>query len=285
MEWLFNRVERYAAKYLTRNETIKLPEIPVQPLPNLDFDRLQQVWSNLLENSVTPGVKNGTKLNLLKYDNFISEGSRYNSQFEQYLDYLNTCKISTLSNLQRKALFINAYNAFAIKMIVDYIIEHGEGPSSITKICGNDIWKIQTCQMDGKTYSLNDIEHGVLRRMGDPRIHSAIVCCSVSCPDLRNEAFTSEKLEEQLEDQMQSWLSNTRKGLACTENSALISKIFLWFEDDFQPDVKSFISTYKSEITKMKDVSYFEYDWELNGNISATGKISQKIMSTSATQK
>lgn len=268
MEWVFSRIERFAARYLTNTNAVSLPDVPIQPISNVDFDRFQDVWDVLLSESVKPGIKNGINLNLLQYSNFVS-GNGYHPQFQQYLDYLNSCKISTLSSLQRKALFINAYNAFAIRMIVDYFIEHGEGPLSITKICGNDIWKLQTCQIDGNTYSLNDIEHGVLRRMGDPRIHSAIVCCSVSCPDLRNEAFTSEKLEEQLEDQVQSWISNPKKGVAIEGTSANASKIFLWFEEDFQPNVKSFISKYNADITKTKNFSYFEYDWGLNGNFGS----------------
>merc|ERR1739848_585946 len=102
---------------------------------------------------------------------------------------------------------------------------------------------------DGRIYTLNDIEHGVLRLMGDPRIHSAIVCCSVSCPDLRQEAYVPSKLEAQLNDQMREWLSNTGKGLLIDENSANLSRIFLWFQQDFQPSVTEFLASFHPSIT------------------------------------
>ncbi len=81
--------------------------------------------------------------------------------------------------------------------------------------------------------SLNDIEHGKIRRFGDPRIHGALVCGSVSCPTLRNEPFTGALLDKQLDDQMRQFLASGGARLDEASNTMHLTKVLRWYGGDF----------------------------------------------------
>ena len=126
----------------------------------------------------------------------------------------------------------------------------------------------------GKMRTLNEIEHEILRKMDEPRIHVAIVCASVSCPDLRSEAYTVDKLDSQLDDQLRLFLVNTEKGLRVDTKKGRIylSSIFKWFKEDFESKggVRKYLAPYAPESTKAAlknnklSVYYLDYDWDLN---------------------
>ena len=123
------------------------------------------------------------------------------------------------------AYFINAYNAVTVKLILDnYPLK------SIRDI--KDPWDSKSLNLPNNTMTLNDIEHKVLRKMGDPRIHFAINCASTSCPQLSNEAFRASKVQKQLEEATALFINDTSKNEISEKNIGL-SKIFLWFSKDF----------------------------------------------------
>ena len=126
----------------------------------------------------------------------------------------------------------------------------------------NVLWKF-----GDKWLNLNDIEHQILRKMDEPRIHFAIVCASVSCPKLQNEAFTNDNLEEQLTNATKEFLTDNSKN-RLSDNSIKLSKIFKWFGKDFKTKNSSlidFLNQY-SDITISSNAkkSYLDYNWDLN---------------------
>ncbi len=176
--------------------------------------------------------------------------------------YLNSLSKNTpqepWSKADKLAYWINAYNAYTIKLIIDnYPIK------SIKDI--NNPWDKQFV-LNKKIYTLNDIEHKILRKMGDPRIHFGIVCASVSCPKLQNTAFESSKIEEQLNRATKEFLADPKRNILL-EKSVKISKIFKWFSSDFKQSgsLIDFLNKY-SEITisQKASKSYKDYDWNLN---------------------
>ena len=208
----------------------------------------------------------------------------------QQLDQFNASLAAVASNdyaswteAEQIAFWINAYNSLTLKSIIN------ETPikDSIKDIVG--VWRIKQHDVlaDGKTLTLNNIEHDVLRAdFNEPRIHVAINCASFSCPDLRNEPYTGEKLDAQLDEQVQRFLSNP-KGLRIDRetNTVYLSKIFEWFGEDWKPTygiesgftgnqnekaVLNFISSYlKAEDKAYLEagnykVKYMDYDWSLN---------------------
>ena len=103
--------------------------------------------------------------------------------------------------------------------------------------------------------------------MGEPRIHLAIVCASVSCPDLRNEPYTAAKLNKQLDEQANAFLRNDKKGLYISEDEIVVSRIFKWFKQDFDKvgGVESFIRGYRADLPVAYTIDAdIDYDWSIN---------------------
>ncbi|MDG1058745.1 MAG: DUF547 domain-containing protein [Flavobacteriaceae bacterium] len=157
------------------------------------------------------------------------------------------------------AYFINAYNAVTVKLILDnYPLK------SIRDI--KDPWDSKSLNLPNNRLTLNDIEHKVLRKMDDPRIHFAINCASASCPQLSNEAFRASKVQKQLEETTALFINDTSKNQISKKNIGL-SKIFLWFSKDFgsKKERIAFIQKYSQKPFKDNaKIKYQEYDWSLN---------------------
>ena len=177
-----------------------------------------------------------------------------------YLEFLsqNPPKDSWSKN-EKLSYWINAYNAFTIKLIIDnYPIK------SIKDI--KQPWDKKFFKIGDAAMSLNDIEHEILRKMNEPRIHFAIVCASYSCPKLQNEAFTAENLEDQLVDATKAFLADENRN-EISENSIKISKIFDWFSKDFKQNgsLIDFLNQY-TEITISSNAKkrFKDYNWALN---------------------
>ena len=173
----------------------------------------------------------------------------------------------------RLAYWINVYNIFAIDIVLqNYPVEGIKDIGSLFR----PVWKRPAGTLAGRQYTLDEIEHEILRPMGEPRIHSAIVCASVSCPDLRREPYRPAELDAQLTSNMREWLANEKKGLAVdrAEDELWLSPILKWFSEDFdaQGGVIAVVTRYAPETDQAwlrakgadADVEYFDYDWNLN---------------------
>jgi hypothetical protein len=176
----------------------------------------------------------------------------------------------TWTQSEQIAFWINAYNAFTIKLILKYypIKSIKDIGSSIQIPFVNTPWDIKFIQIGGEKMDLNNIEHGILRKkFNDPRVHMALVCASKSCPILLNEAYTAEKLDQQLTRQTKAFLADPFRNKISADKPQL-SMIFNWYEGDFNKNggsVTSFVNRYSTQ--KMKSgakITYIEYDWGLN---------------------
>lgn len=191
------------------------------------------------------------------------------TQLDAYLKVLSNHHPSASWNKNDQlAFWINAYNAFTVKLIVKHypVKTIKELGGSIYKI--NTPWDIKFIKIGEETYDLNNIEHGIIRKeFNEPRIHFAVNCASVSCPKLRNEAYVGSKLEAQLEDQTKSFINNSTKN-NIKKKTANLSKLFRWFKGDFEQgktSVIDFINKYAgTKITKKTKIEYLDYDWNLN---------------------
>lgn len=157
------------------------------------------------------------------------------------------------------AYWINTYNAYTVKLILDnYPVK------SIKKI--DSPWDAAFFTLGSKKYSLGEIEHKILRKMNEPRIHFAINCASFSCPNLANEAYTENELEKQLETAAKSFVNDKTKNTIAPDKIE-ISSIFDWFSGDFKTKgtLIDFLNKYSSiKINKSAKVKYKEYNWNLN---------------------
>jgi len=127
-------------------------------------------------------------------------------------------------------------------------------------------WKQRIWKLDNKDYNLEEIEHQILRKMNEPRIHFAIVCASVSCPKLQNEAYTASNIESQLTNVTKEFLADSVKN-NISEQYLELSKIFQWFSKDFKQNgsLIDFLNQYTSiEISENAKIKFKDYNWSLN---------------------
>jgi hypothetical protein len=184
---------------------------------------------------------------------------------------LRDCRPETLgSRAERLAFWINAYNALAIDLVVR------AGPVESIRDLGSlvrPVWKREAGRIGGRSYSLDEIEHGILRPLGEPRIHAAIVCASLSCPPLRREPYAAERLDAQLDDDLRRFLADPRKGARwdAATGTLWLSRIFDWFEEDFAAagGPVAFVRPYLPEpvraaLPAAPRVRHLDYDWSLN---------------------
>lgn len=217
-------------------------------------------FSNILQRNVTNGLVN---YKALKQD----------QKFETYLNQLSSTDPSQLTEKEELAFWINAYNAFTLNVILD---RYPVKSINDIKFGEKSAWEEDFISINKEKYSLNDIEHKILRKMNESRIHFAIVCASISCPALRNEAYEVDKINQQLQEQTIEFLRDKDKNEFDLKNkTAIISRIFDWFGDDFgesDKEVLKYISTFlpddvRKDINQNIDkwtISYKKYDWNLN---------------------
>ena len=236
-----------------KGEKVNLDELNETATIPIDHE----IWNDLVKRHVR---ENGE----VDYKGFLNS----KESLQVYLDILSHNPPSNnWTKNEKLAYWINAYNAFTIKLIIDHY-----PLKSIKDIAGNLVminspWDLKFFRIGGVDFDLNTIEHEILRKQFDePRIHFAINCASISCPNLRNEAFISENLETQLEEQAALFINDASKNVV-HDNRLELSSIFDWFKSDFtnHSSLVEFISTYSLEpIQKNATISYLEYNWNLN---------------------
>ena len=179
---------------------------------------------------------------------------------QDYIVYLgNKLPKDTWAKEGKLAYWINAYNA----MTIDLILRHYP-LKSIKDI--NDPWKQRHWKLGDKWYNLDEIEHQILRKMDEPRIHFAIVCASYSCPNLLNEAYIASNLNEQLTLATKAFLNDPERN-SISKNHLELSKIFKWFPEDFKKNggLIDFLNQYSEiEISEQAKIKYKNYNWALN---------------------
>lgn len=185
------------------------------------------------------------------------------AELEAYLNLLqNNAPQSDWSKNKEMAYWINLYNAFTIKTVLD------EYPvKSIMEIDGGKVWDKRTIRIGEKSYTLNDIEKKqLLKRFRDGRVHFAVNCAAASCPPLLNKAWTEDNLQRYLSKQAKAFINNATHNYL-SAGSVQLSQIFNWYADDFggKDNVLSYIQKYASrEIKNSAKVSFKTYNWSLN---------------------
>ena len=251
------------------------------------FDHSHSQFNELLQTHVN-------KAGFVDYKSLQNNASQLKSYLQE-LGAVDASQLAAWSEQQQLAYWINAYNAFTLKAIIDnYPIKRGSAvglfspKNSILQIPG--VWKELEWTVATGKITLDNIEHEVLRKQyAEPRIHFAIVCASFSCPNLRNEAYIATQLDSQLNDQQQVFFINNEKGVSIDieRKRVKVSKIFDWFAEDFvvEGNDETLFSKRKNKqagvlryiVARMPETDrkaflllddfrfdYLDYDWELN---------------------
>ena len=221
------------------------------PIPNEQTCAFadHKIWDQLLNSFVD---ENGD----VNYSGFKKESETLN----RYLEQLGSNTVNeNWSKNKKLAYYINLYNAATVKLILDnYPL------TSITDI--NKPWDKKWIKYDGEFISLGEIEHKILRKMNDPRIHFAINCASFSCPKLLNEAYTEDKLDKQLDKAAKDFINDPSRNII-SENKLELSRIFKWYKKDFENNgsLIAYLNQYlESAINTDAKIEYVKYNWSLN---------------------
>ncbi|MBK8580751.1 MAG: DUF547 domain-containing protein [Flavobacteriales bacterium] len=231
------------------------PESHPAPTPPAN---MHSSWNELLQGHMHDG--------LVDYKGLVKEKDKLHAYCKSLS---STPPADNWSKNDQLAFWINTYNAFTVQLIVDnYPVKSIKDLNpSVSVPLVHTVWTSTKFNIGDKEYSLDDVENKVLRgKLDEPRIHFAINCASISCPPLRNEAFTGERVQEQLDDQARKFINNPNYNRVSKDKSEL-SKIFSWFSGDFkkQGTVIDFINQYsKVKMDANAELSYMNYDWNLN---------------------
>ena len=191
-------------------------------------------------------------------------------ELKAYLVGLSQMDPRTYSNAEQMAYWINLYNALTVFVVVgDYPVDTIRDIKSGILDWGP--WNKELLTIAGEALTLNNIEHGILRpRYMDPRIHYAVNCASIGCPNLASQAYTSANMEELLEQGASDYINHAR-GVTEDDGELLISSIYEWFKADFgdsdegviahlQQYAQPRVATILEKYTSFDD----DYDWQLN---------------------
>lgn len=227
-------------------------------------------WTSLLEAYVAEG-KDG--VNRVDYARFKAEG---HSKLKAYVARLQQTDVASLDRPEQFAFWANLYNAKTIDIVLDkYPVKSIKGISlggGLFALVTGGPWKAKTVQLAGQDLSLDDIEHGILRPVfKDPRVHYAVNCASVGCPNLGRAAFTGATLDAQLNAAAKAYINHPR-GINADGGRVKASSIYSWFQADFggtEGGVLAHAAQYAEPALKMKlngitKIADFDYDWSLN---------------------
>jgi len=236
-----------------------------------------QLYANILANYVhEEKTIRGIKLNVVDYDGLYQESSDPSSGYSKFLTQLSQFDPNSLpSRNEQIAFWINAYNIGAIKMILDHYPVSGIRSRKINFL--KNPWRKKILNINGRIYSLGEIEHEILLgKYKEKMIHFGVVCASLSCPDIIKEVYRGENLSSQLERQARRFVNNPAKGLTIdrTNNTVYVSKVFKWDKKNFSRGIEDIIpfilpfveSNQDREYLKTKHykLDFLDYDWDLN---------------------
>ncbi len=223
------------------------------------------VWERLLKRYLT---RDAVGLNRFDYG-AVNETDR--ATLDDYLAALAAQPISRFNRAAQRAYWINLYNALTVDLVLDHY-PVGSIRDIFPGLFANGPWGRERVTVEGEALTLNDIEHRILRPIWrDPRIHYAVNCASVGCPNLQAEAFTAANTEALLEAAARDYV-NSPRGFSLADGALTVSSIYVWFAADFGAGDAGIIAHLKgfaeparaAQLAAVKEIARHAYDWQLN---------------------
>jgi hypothetical protein len=230
-------------------------------------------WDRQLKAFVQPGADG---LNRVDYVALKRDGRQ---ALEAYIRRLEQVDPRRLDRAEQFAFLANLYNAKTVEIVVSRypvksIRDIGLGGGLAAAISGGP-WKARVLKVAGIELSLDDVEHAILRPIfKDPRVHYALNCASVGCPNLRTEAFTGARLDEQLDAAARAYV-NSPRGVQLDAGRLIVSSIYVWYKEDFGGSDRGVLQHLRQyaapalgqELARMTSIADHTYDWRLNDAI------------------
>lgn len=225
-------------------------------------------WDGLLKSFVKP-TESG--LNVVDYGRFKAEAR---SKLTAYLEHLQKTDVTKLNKREQYAYWVNLYNAKTVDIILEhYPVKSIRDIDISPGLFSNGPWKKKVVTVNKTELSLDDIEHVILRGLWkDNRVHYAVNCASIGCPNLATAAFTGDNLEQMLDAGARAYI-NSPRGMKIDGNRLIVSKIYSWFSEDFgnsEADLIRHLRRYAGpkqaeKLKSFNDIDKYVYDWNLNG--------------------
>lgn len=238
-----------AAQTAATAQELRQAEVPVSP--NASYNAFLSKY-----------VSSVNGINLVAYDKVTPQDR---ASLQAYIQKLSAMDIEALPRDAEMATWFNLYNARTIELILEnYPIK------SIRKI--SRPWKKDRLVVNGKKMSLDDIEHGTVRKKyKEPRVHYAFNCASIGCPNVKASAWEAETLEADLAQASRDFIASER-GVSIQGNKVIASSIFKWYKGDFGGNEASLLAHFRQYATGSKkvaldaatDIDKYDYDWDLN---------------------
>jgi len=224
-------------------------------------------WDEFLSKYVEPGPDG---VNLVEYSKVSDKDKK---RLDAYVDELAGVRIREYSKPEQLAYWINLYNALTLKVVLEhYPVQSIKDIDISPGFFSVGPWGRKLLKIEGKEVSLDDIEHRILRPIWrDPRIHYAVNCASIGCPNLVRTAYTADNAQQLLEQGAVEYINHPR-GAAATGDGLVVSSIYDWFTEDFggtEEGVLAHLAEYagpglEAEIRSGADIDRYRYDWALN---------------------
>lgn len=221
-------------------------------------------WSALLRRYV---VQDEAGLNRVAYARFKRDG---HGQLKAYLSQLQQVAVSSLDRPEQFAFWVNLYNALTIDVVLDHYPVESIRDIRLGGLFAVGPWKAKIAVVEGVELSLDDIEHGILRPLWrDPRVHYAVNCASIGCPNLAAQAYGGARLNAMLEAAAKAYV-NSPRGARIRDRGLVVSSIYTWYGDDFGGSpaaVLRHLEKYAEPALRAQlrlGISDDQYDWRLN---------------------
>jgi hypothetical protein len=225
------------------------------------------VWGDLLQRRL---VRGDDGINRVDYAAFTPDDE---AVLDRYVQNLAALPISRYNRTEQMAYWINLYNALTVEVVLDhYPVDSIRGIDISPGLFSDGPWGKKLIEVEGEELSLDDIEHRILRPIWrDPRIHYAVNCASLGCPDLQIEPFRGAAIEQQLDTAARAYVNHPR-GVLIEGDDLVVSSIYDWFMDDFgasERDVIQHLRSYagaelQAALRGFTTIDEDRYDWDLN---------------------
>ena len=230
-------------------------------------------WTQMLERRLTPG---NDGVNYIDYAGWLGSADR--DRLTAYLSDLQSTNVDRLNRAEQFAYWANFYNAGTIQVILNHYPVSSIRDIDISPgFLANGPWGAKLFTVLGEQLSLDDIEHRIMRPIWrDPRIHYAVNCAAIGCPNLVPQAFTANGLEKMLEANARTYVNDPR-GAAAVNGNLAVSSIYRWFQEDFggnEQGVLAHLRRYAGKRTQAllqdrRSIDRYRYDWALNDTRTA----------------
>ncbi len=235
--------------------------------PNATMTVDHSAWERLLSAYV---VQSADRINRFAYGRVSAADRR---ALKAYLAQLQSVKVTALKADEQRAFWINLYNALTIDVVLDrYPVKTIKDISLGGGFFASGPWKKALVTVEGKALSLDNIEHDILRKVWrDPRIHYAVNCASISCPNLMAKAFTAANLDKMLTQGARDYVNHPR-GVRVRAGKVTLSRIYSWYRSDFgasDAEVLRHVAGFaepalKKQLADIDTIDGYDYDWSLN---------------------